>query len=353
MIPTHLFTGLKYCKKPSLILILSVLFGVGYFLGERLLADDLAPKASLTFSENVESSFTMTREDFIQLQTDARSVPLALKTSILTFESPSQTGTLLPVVMPTSLRIDVIGAIHLVDQQYYEELNRLFRDYEVVLFEAVVPKGVELEYTKSEDIRQSPPPLLTSFNPETLLVALGTFQQSMASVLGLTFQINGIDYSQKNMKHCDFDMDALIQAIVEREPQVIAESISDTASWRETIASWIFDAVVPDRSLELQGGVALIFSRNRTLTLRRLVAMNLYDNFFLDGMGVGESSIITSRNDHVLECLEREIASGRRRIAIFYGCAHLPHLSEQLIERYQLRWTNTRWLTAWSLSFIK
>lgn len=44
------------------------------------------------------------------------------------------------------------------------------------------------------------------------------------------------------------------------------------------------------------------------------------------------------------------IAEGDRRIAIFYGSAHLPDIEDRLLTEFGLTKTNTQWRTAWRMT---
>ena len=61
------------------------------------------------------------------------------------------------------------------------------------------------------------------------------------------------------------------------------------------------------------------------------------------------STLITDRNAAALTVLRREIAAGRRRIAIFYGAAHMDDFDQRLQEDFGLQPRETVWLEAWDL----
>ena len=61
------------------------------------------------------------------------------------------------------------------------------------------------------------------------------------------------------------------------------------------------------------------------------------------------SAIITERNKKAFEVLRREIAKGRKKIAVFYGAGHLPDMQRRLEQDFGMQQTGTDWVTAWSL----
>jgi hypothetical protein len=61
------------------------------------------------------------------------------------------------------------------------------------------------------------------------------------------------------------------------------------------------------------------------------------------------STLITDRNAAALAVLEKRIARGDRRIAIFYGAAHMDDFDRRLREDFELQPGETVWLEAWDL----
>jgi hypothetical protein len=61
------------------------------------------------------------------------------------------------------------------------------------------------------------------------------------------------------------------------------------------------------------------------------------------------STLITDRNAAALDVLRDEIAKGRRRIAIFYGAAHMDDFDERLRDDFGLQPGEPVWLEAWDL----
>ena len=83
--------------------------------------------------------------------------------------------------------VDLVGAIHVAEKSYYKELNKLFEDYDVVLYEVVAEEGTRPE--PSEDKKPSS--------------VIGFAQYQFANLLGLVHQLEHIDYKKENMVHAD------------------------------------------------------------------------------------------------------------------------------------------------------
>ena len=95
----------------------------------------------------------------------------------------------------------------------------------------------------------------------------------------------------------------------------------------------------------------LIFAKNRTLSLKRVVA----EQFLLsDGEtaaleGPNGSTLISGRNRVAVDVLSKELAAGKKKVAIFYGAAHMSDFQKRLHDEFHMSPVNTRWLTAWDM----
>ena len=105
-------------------------------------------------------------------------MPLALQTAIVSFAAAGDRHR--------GVQVDLVGAIHIADKAYYDELNRRFRGYDAVLYELVAREEANV-----------PQP---GQSPGTVV---GGMQVGMKSLLGLEYQLDGIDYARKNLVHAD------------------------------------------------------------------------------------------------------------------------------------------------------
>jgi hypothetical protein len=76
-----------------------------------------------------------------------------------------------------------------------------------------------------------------------------------------------------------------------------------------------------------------------------------------DGPAIGGETmhnlLIVDRNAAALKVFGRELAKGRKRIAIFYGAGHLPDFEKRLKEDFDLVRESEDWLPAWNLRDTK
>jgi len=255
--------------------------------------------------------------EFARVDRDGDDRPRALQMSIASYVPAAD----------SLLRVDLVSAVHIGDPAYYQELNRRFRDYDVLPYEPVAP--AEATGGRRFDRRKG---------------VLSTTQVGMTRLLGLSFQLDKIRYDAANFVHADLSPDELRASMDER-----GESLY-VYFWRIVFAS--LDEYAKDplglRNLDLLSGMLSAGDNN---SLKVMIA---YEMTNLDAVqeALGEDSgnaIIGARNQRAIEVLKREIDAGAKRIGIFYGVAHMPDMEERLIDQLGLGWDHTEWVDAWQL----
>lgn len=249
--------------------------------------------------------------------------------------------------------VALIGAIHVAEAGYYARLNKLFRDYDVLLFEMIGGEGLQREEELRRKIDRSKP--LGGLTLEEarewnrmvawrkkraqeeksfLLGLLGSAYKELSDALGLQTQHQGIDYSAPHFVHADMTLEEFRQA---------------QARKGESFASLMLKSMLS--SLVEKPGA---YEPNEFVMMMDLLAGNkaglkneLMRIFANAPNDLEDTVILAGRNARCMEVFDRWSGQGARRIGIFYGAAHLPGLHGALLERgYRLR--DVRWLPAWS-----
>jgi hypothetical protein len=266
---------------------------------------------------------------FLRVTRDAARRPLALETSIVTYSAVPPADA--AAGGQDQLEVDLVGAVHLGSRQYYDTLDRLFTAYDVVLYELVAPDNARV-----------PKP---GRKPSG---AIGSAQHGLTKMLGLEFQLDQIDYAAKNFVHADLSPQEFDAAMAKR-----GESWWTMFSrvMRESMARADRTGKQPAAEVGLGDIFGILFGNDRELRLRRLMAEQFTDMEVLTAAFGGEkgSSLITDRNAAALDVLKEQIAKGRRKIAIFYGAAHMDDFDQKLRRDFQLQPRETVWLEAWDL----
>jgi len=219
--------------------------------------------------------------------------------------------------------VSLIAAVHLADASHYQELQREFENYDVLLYELVADPSV----------RPTPEEKHTS-GP------IGFLQVALKRALELEFQLHAIDYTPDNFVHADLTPEGFSQQMEERG---------------ETFWTYLWRAV----SMEFQhaqgqsgGGkfdlVTAFRNHEGRHTMRMMFAKQL-QNVELLAAG-GGTVLLDGRNERAVEVLEEQLAAGNKKIGIYYGAAHMPGIERALRERLGMHKTGERWLVAWDIT---
>jgi hypothetical protein len=264
---------------------------------------------------------------FLRITRDAKNQPLALETATVRYVPASGEGDLI---------VDLVGAVHVGDREYYQKLNKQLAKYDVVLYELVAPPGTRIPKGGKRD-------------RENLLSQI---QQIVKTVLDLDLQTEQIDYTRKNFVHADLSPDQMAEAVRKRGDNgftLFLGVMSDFLRQQNLLeaggnkSSGVEDADVDLFSLFLDPDGP---TKMKRLMARQFAAMDSPDS----GLGKTLGTIlIADRNQAALKVFQKELASGKKKIAIFYGAAHMPDFEKHLREDFGLKRAGDQWLTAWDL----
>jgi hypothetical protein len=258
---------------------------------------------------------------FLRITYDDHKSPVALQTAIVRYRSENGED---------DVAVDLVAAVHIGEKSYYAQLNREFAKYDAVLYELVAPE--ESRVPTPEEVKNNNHPLTV-------------VQNGMKDMLGLEFQLNGIDYTAKNMVHADMSPDDFARSM-EKRGESMSSMFMRMMGYNLAKQSDTSDAISAGRML-----LALV-DKNRSLAMKRIMAEQFVNN---DGSlsaldGPDGSTLIAGRNQVVIDVLKKEIAAGKHKIAIFYGAAHMPGIQQLLHDELGMKPVETRWLTAWDLT---
>jgi len=224
--------------------------------------------------------------------------------------------------------IDLVGAVHVADKEYFEKLNERFVGYDAVLYEMVKPEGTGV-----------PQKGMQSNSP------VSGFQRMLKNILELDFQLDTIDYTPANFVHADLTAEQFQQLQQDRGESLLAlmlrAILNDIQRPRANGAS----------PLTLQDLLAAAGAPDRGRQLKLLLAPQFQDmEAMVAGFGdaSGESVIITERNKAAMGVLKDQLAQGKQNIAVFYGAAHFPDMEVRLKE-LGFEPASTEWMIAWDM----
>ena len=150
-----------------------------------------------------------TAHQYIRIERNERKLASLLQTSVIRFANSKQ--------FPGKV-VDLVGAIHLGESTYYEELNRRFAEYDALLYEAVIP-----EKALRQGLRPSGSSSGRGLSDDQSwteskvgLATISALQVGMKDVLGLEFQLTGVDYRPDNFVHADMTQEEMEESMAKR-----------------------------------------------------------------------------------------------------------------------------------------
>jgi len=258
-----------------------------------------------------------TETRFIRIERDAKRDPVALLTAIAKYS---------PVSGERGVEIDLVAVVHIGEKAYFERLNKELEKYDAVLYELVAPEGNKPAGGE-----------MKSDNPVAIL------QQGMKYFLRLQHQLEIVDYKKPNFIHADLSPEGMRKAMRERGDDattIILGVIADFMRKRNLDADKP-DQQSPDITLDD------LLNPNK---LKRIMAQQFENAGGDTTLGPTiDKLLVEDRNKAAIRVLRQQLAMGKKKIAIFYGAAHMPDFDRQLKQDFGMVRTNSDWLTAWIL----
>jgi hypothetical protein len=281
----------------------------------------LAPLAMATCLGAEPASEAPARPKYLRLERDSAGKLASLQTSVVHFTSAD--------AAKQDVSVDLVGAVHVGDKAYYEALNDLFKQYDVVLYELVAPPGTRI-----------PKGAKPGRHPVAML------QNGLKDMLALEHQLELIDYTKDNMVHADMSPDDFSKSMTDRGESLVAMMFRMMGA-----------EIAQQTKLEAQGKtpqtdlLAALFDRDRPGAMKRMFAEQFesLEELMQALEGPQGSTLITERNKVALAKLADQLGAGKKKIAVFYGAGHLADMEKHLVSDFQLQRNGEKWLTAWQL----
>src|SRR5262249_11286003 len=173
---------------------------------------------------------------------------------------------------------------------------------------------------------------------------LSLIMQVVKMVLDLELQTERIDYTKKNFVHADLSPEQMAEAIQKRgdDPVTLmlgfaADMLRQMNAREQTEKNQPKDKEKPPAangpgSLEDLDIFSLILDQEGPKKLKRMLAEQLANvESPASGLGPTLSNIlIADRNEAAMKVFQKELAQGKKKIAIFYGAGHMPDFEKHL-----------------------
>lgn len=230
------------------------------------------------------------------------------------------------------VRVELAGAVHIADKAYFDALNERFKKNDAVLYEMVGGPVSERKQRQEKD----------QDGEAGRLQWVGQLQEMMRKTLELESQLACINYEAPNFVHADMTTERFFQSQGEKQENFLS-------LWIKAVQAQ--NAAGGARS---QPGLVellrVLMSGDSATEMKRLIGRE-FDSVERILAGVeaeGGTTLIGERNRHALEVMDREIQAGKKRLAIFYGAAHLPDMEARLLGR-GFKLVKVEHLKAWVL----
>lgn len=257
--------------------------------------------------------------DFIRYVEDEEND--SLQTAVVTYESPQK------------VQVDLVGAIHIADKAYFDSLNERFKRYDAVLYELVGPPIEQRDKAEPSKDAQN-------------LAWVGQLQTMMKNTLKLHGQLEGIDYKAKNFVHADMNMTQFTKTQEVKKESFLTLYLRAAQAQKSANDKNGVDSDAAGLVMLLK----LLTSKDSSTGLKRMIAeqFDSVEDIMAGVESGGGTVLVGERNRVALEVMDQQITAGKKRLAIFYGAAHLADMEERLMKK-GFKPVKTEWLKAWTL----
>jgi hypothetical protein len=185
------------------------------------------------------------------------------------------------------------------------------------------------------------------------------------SSLGLESQTDHIDYSASNFVHADMSPADMAAAMRERGDTPVTFFLSAAADLlrqsnkkahelqEKAEAARLSGQSEPPMADPINDLLSMLTDSRSTSKMKVQMAEQFDSMSGAMGGSLGSTlnqAIVTDRNKAALRVFQKEVVKGRKKIAIFYGAAHMPDFEKRLEEDFGLKRAKTTWQTAWNLN---
>ncbi len=313
----------EHMRIVGLLKLVGVIAIAGIFdLSPSGLAQEKAPNANpAPTSTAVQADKDGDRATFLRIKKSDKGEPESLQVAIAryTFDEGEFKGAY----------VDLIGAVHVGSKEYYRELNKRFKTYDAMLYELVADPSANKPNKRAER---------GGINP------VGALQTGMKDFLDLKFQLDEVDYSPANFVHADISGEDFLEDMKQRGDSFLG-----------LFARMMGAGLAAQNSKKgeaQQSEMLLAILAKDTMKLRRVMA-DQFESMDSQMAGMahkdGKSTLLTERNTKAFQVMEKEMRSGKKKLAIFYGAGHLLDMHERLLRDYKATQTKLEWLDAWPL----
>ncbi len=229
--------------------------------------------------------------------------------------------------------VELLGAVHIGETAYFQQLQKRMNAAECVLYEGVKDETKTYKKLTPEEQAKN---------------EAGTAYQKFANLTGYTIQKLNIDYGRKQFENCDMTLQQM-RAILDAEVALGGQGAADATRAIEEFSS--FDKLMDGDSTLFNLAIWMARMCDLKAKLRlKLAVSSCNDKQHANSRFSPRlhKLIVEDRNDHVLKELSRTLKKRPevKRLVVFYGSDHLRGIEKGLLDLGYVPSGPVKWLRA-------
>ncbi|XP_078169484.1 uncharacterized protein LOC144563891 [Carex rostrata] len=278
-----------------------------------------------------------------------------LQTSIVRYQekSPNQ-------LFNRKLQVDLVGIIHIGDEQYYQQIKNQLRSYDCVLFEGI-------EDVNSTDVEEvsACKKVINSHSEEANRIALVCqnnfiFEVQSWKKADLPWRTFAQLEEERLIRWKELENQGgrKIKRVLQIMPDILKHLLSDHSFWMPVPAfvpliTYLtclrngLNAHDIDKLEEMfKLGILHYFAKNPKFSRASDVVYEYDEDYEGDSNYTKFAVLIRERNKFAIEVLKAAIAEGKMSIAILFGAGHMADFHKRLVKELKMVPVTVEWGTA-------
>ena len=239
------------------------------------------------------------------------------------------------------------GVSHIGSSNYFAELQQHLAAQTLVLFEGVGEHSQDFKNMKSDDGGSNAAPK-----------AVGGLQSSLATSLGLVFQLDTIDYDRPNFRHSDLSIREIRELLAEPRGSGGGDAAEDFDNLLSMMQGDSFMNIV------MQFGLGILASSPKLQAMSKVTLIELITEMRGDPSRLGAISpelkqllevLIEKRNQRVIDDLKTALKEVGRKgsVSVFYGTGHMNEMESRLRKELHYQPVEDAWFAAISVNLAE
>ncbi len=236
------------------------------------------------------------------------------------------------------------GVSHIGSSNYFAQIQRHLDAQTLVLFEGVGEHSQDFKNMKSDDAKNDAAPK-----------AVGGLQSSLATSLGLLFQLDTIDYERPNFRHSDLSIREIRELLAEPRGSGGGDAAQDFDNLLSMMEGDSFMNIV------MQFGLGILASSPKLQAMSKVTLIEVIAEMGGDPSRLGAISpelkqllevLIAKRNQRVIDDLKTALKEIGKKgsVSIFYGTGHMNEMEMRLRNELHYKPVEDTWFPAISVN---